>query len=345
MNIFEPNISVVPKGLKGKKILIYGDNSCGKTLQSTRAEKPLVLTFEDGLDAISGVKFMPINSWADFKKVNKQLTAKATVAKAQEMYQTIIFDEVYASAMMCEAYICTKYGAEHVGEQAEQGESRPNLYKAYEKEYWDEFNKLTKVGYTVIFIGHETVDNKTKQIIPKGDKRSMQVVRDNCTVCVYLQNNGVDENGQEILSSAYFNATTDFFARSRLTHIVPMIETFTIENLEKAISDAVDAEEAEKGIKSVSYEIYQESITSEKHSFADLKAELKALAGKAITLSDKASAGAVTASIIEDHLGKGATLGSITEKQVDQLSLIVFDLKAHVDELQQKAESDAEIQE
>ncbi|TWJ45639.1 hypothetical protein CHCC5027_2380 [Bacillus paralicheniformis] len=37
-------------------------------------KNPLYLPFEKGLNAIAGVPFMPINSWGDFKKVNKQLT-------------------------------------------------------------------------------------------------------------------------------------------------------------------------------------------------------------------------------------------------------------------------------
>lgn len=332
MNIFEPNISVVPKGLKGKKILIYGDNGVGKTLQATRMEKPLYLPFEDGLDAIAGVPFMPINSWSDFKKVNRQLTSKTTVAKAQEMYQTIIFDEVYASALMCEQFIVNKYGAEHIGEQPPKGENRPNLYKAYEKEYWDEFNKLTKAGYTVVFIGHTAVDNETKQIIPKGDKRSMQVVRDNCTICAYIKNNGLDGDGQPLKSSAYFVATDEFFARSRLKHIVPMIEEFTVENLEKAISDAVEAEEKEKGIAAVAYEEYQESITSEKLDLTTLKKEIQTLVGQAAKSKGKEVTTKFLEESIKEHLGPEGDLKSVTEKQVEQLSLIVFDLKEFVKE-------------
>lgn len=81
IDIFNPQVSVVAKGLEGKVITIYGSNNLGKTKQSTRMKKPLYLPFEKGLNAIAGVQFMAINSWADFKKVNKQLTKNAEKAK------------------------------------------------------------------------------------------------------------------------------------------------------------------------------------------------------------------------------------------------------------------------
>ncbi|MBD5073979.1 AAA family ATPase, partial [Xanthomonas citri pv. citri] len=55
IDIFNPQVSVVAKGLEGKVITIYGSNNLGKTKQSTRMKKPLYLPFEKGLNAIAGV--------------------------------------------------------------------------------------------------------------------------------------------------------------------------------------------------------------------------------------------------------------------------------------------------
>ena len=89
--------------------------------------------------------YVPVNSWADFKKYNKQLTGKKTVKKARETYQTIIFDEIEASARYCQDYICNKYQAESI----KSGNEGYGLWKEYEVEYWREINKLTSVGYTI----------------------------------------------------------------------------------------------------------------------------------------------------------------------------------------------------
>ena len=76
LDIFSPTLSVVPKGLEGKTILLYGSNSVGKTLNATKLSKPFYLGFEKGLNAISGIPFNYITKWSDFKKLNKQFTGK-----------------------------------------------------------------------------------------------------------------------------------------------------------------------------------------------------------------------------------------------------------------------------
>jgi hypothetical protein len=326
-DIFNPHISTVAKGLDGKIILIYGTNSTGKTKQATRMEKPFYLGFEAGINAIAGIPFLPINKWSDFKKINKQLTDPRTLSKAKENYQTIIFDEVWASAQMAERFIVQKYGAEHIGEQAPQGESRPNLYKEYEKEYWDEFTKLTKAGYTVVFIGHEAIDNDTKQIIPKGDKRSMQVVRDNADITVYLKSNGVDEEGKVIKSSGYTAQTSEYFARSRFDYLPTIIEEFTAENLESAIIEAIEKEEEINGTATVSYEAHVANHTSEVLDFNQLKTDIQnAVTEYAKTVENPEDLQATIVKITDKHLGKGRTLKEVTEDQVEQLSLILDDV-------------------
>lgn len=42
-DIFNPQISTIAEGLEGKMILVYGNNSTGKTKQGTRMEKPFYL--------------------------------------------------------------------------------------------------------------------------------------------------------------------------------------------------------------------------------------------------------------------------------------------------------------
>lgn len=323
IDIFNPQISKIAKGLEGKAILVYGDNGLGKTLQATRMERPFYIGFEMGIRGISGVPFQAINSWGDFKKINKQLTDPKTVDRAKEMYQTIIFDEVFASARMAQDYICRTYGAAHMGEQTPKGESRPNLYTAYESEYFTEIDKLLKSGYTIVFIGHETVDNDTKQIIPKGDKRSMQVIRDNADFCIYLTNNGLDENNNPVNSSAHFFQTPQFFARSRYTKMVSTIQNYTAENLEAAIIKAIEDEEKEKGVASVTFEEQKEMLTSPKLTIEEAIAKAQEVGGKI------AEAGFLQDVIdtVEKHLGKGVLLTNAKKGQEDIVAVLTLDLE------------------
>lgn len=323
LDIFNPPVSKIARGLEGKAILVYSDNGLGKTFQATRMPRPFYIGFEMGIRGISGVPFAPINSWGDFKKINKQLTDPKTVDKARELYQTIIFDEVYASARMCQDYICRRHGAEHMGEVAAKSENRPNLYVAYEAEYFREIDKLLKSGYTLMFIGHETTDNDTKQIIPKGDKRSMQVIRDNADFCIWLSNNGIDEDGVAVNSSAHFFQTPQFFARSRYTKMVSQLESYTAENLEAAITKAIEDEEKEKGVKSVSFDEQKEMLIPETKDLPSLVAEVQAIGGQI------ANAGHLqeVVDLVDKHLGKGVKVTEAKKGQEDIVSVLLDDMK------------------
>lgn len=104
-----------------------------------------------------------------------------------------------------------------------------------QEEFWLEIDKLTSCGYTVVFIGHTSVDKNTDQIIPAGDSRSMGIVRDLVDITVYIKSNGVDEDGNVVLSTGYVRETEEFFARSRFDLMPNKIEPFTAENLEKQL--------------------------------------------------------------------------------------------------------------
>ena len=152
MDIFSPIISKVTKGMEGKTMLIYGTNGNGKTYQSARFKKPFYLPFESGLNGIGGVPLLRIQKWSDFKKINKQLTNPNTLEKSKELYQTIIFDGVESSAIMCQDYICNKYDAESIKSR----NSGYGLWTEYESEFKRELNLLTSCGYTIVFISHES---------------------------------------------------------------------------------------------------------------------------------------------------------------------------------------------
>ena len=317
-DIFNPQVSTVAKGLEGKVITIVGSNSLGKTKQATRMERPFYLGFEKGIRAIAGIPFLPINKWSDFKKINKQLTDPKNLDKAKEMYQTLIFDEVYTSALYCQDYLCKKHGVETIGE----GNGGFGLWKEYESEYWTEIDKLLGAGYTLIFISHEEETKEGKKI-PKGDKRSIKPIVDNSDVVVYLTSNGIDENGKVIKSSAWFAETPQFFARSRFDYMTTYIPEFTAENLEEAIAEGIRLQEEAEGIKAVSYDEQKETFKSEELDFKSLIDEINEV-GKAV-----ATAGFLDDLLetIEKHLGKGKKLADAKPSQIEVVSILLDDVK------------------
>lgn len=324
VDIFNPQISVIAKGLEGKRIMIYGGNNLGKTKQATRMKKPFYLPFEKGVNAIAGVPYEPINTWADFKKVNKQLTSVATLEKAKSIYNTIIFDEVEASAKYCQRYINSVYGVNRIRE----GNDGYGLWKEYETEYWEEINKLTGAGYTVIFIAHQT-ENKDGFILPKGDKRALEPIIDNCDIVVYVKSNGIDDEGKVIKSSAYLAQTDEFFARSRFDYIDTYIKEFTAENLEAAIIKAIEMQEEKEGIKAVEFQQQKTAYESEKIDFDKLMEKIGE-AGEKFIDSNKAE---TLVEIVEKHLGKGKKVSDCTKSQIEVVSVIYDDLVDTLEEL------------
>ncbi|MGN7324871.1 ATP-binding protein [Bacillus altitudinis] len=320
LDIFKPEVSVIAKGIEGKVVTIYGSNNLGKSKQSSRMTKPLYLPFEKGLNAIAGVNFMPINSWGDFKKVNKQLSKN--VEKAKEMYQTIVVDEVDAFAKYATRYVCNQYNVERI----KDGNDGFGLWKEYENEVWDEINKLISNGFTVIFIAHAEAD-KSGKIYPKGDKRALAPVIDNSDIVVYLESNGVDENKNVIKSSAWLAETDEFFARSRFDYIDTYLEEFTAENLNQAIVEAVERQEAAEGITAVTYEQQKEVNSSERQDFDSLMNSIKET-GKKLNAEGKLEK---LNEVVEKHLGKDKKVTECTPKQLDVMSVILDDLNDLLD--------------
>lgn len=328
MDIFNPIISKVAKGLEGKTILIYGSNRTGKTKNAVKFKKPYYMPFESGLNAIAGVPFLPIQKWSDFKKLNKQLTNSKTLDKAKELYQTLIFDGVESASLMCQDYICSKFEAESIG----SGNGGYGLWKEYEAEFKRELNLLTSVGYTIIFISHEGTrefadenGEKYDKIYPKGDKRSIDPICDLCDIIAYAKVNGLDENGKETNSSLLMVNTKKYHAGSRFDYLIPYLKDFTAENLEQSICDAITEQEKNNKNSTIDYKKYINEIEAEKveKTYEEIKEEIKEYVLK---LKDAGRMEEYTA-IVEEYLGKDGSVKEAKKSQTQQLELILDDLK------------------
>ena len=294
VDIFNPQVSVVAKGLSGKALLVYAGNNRGKTYVATHMSKPFVIACESGLNALSGVKYNRVNDWADMKKLVKQFTSKNTALTLSD-----------------------------------SNDPRKNLYQLYEKEYFRVINQLLSCDYTVVFIAHEQADSKTGFITPKGDKRCLNPIIDNCDFVIYLTSGGVDEEGNVILSTAHFAQTDEFFARSRFTECATELYPFTAEGLEKVIEDAVEAEEKKSGIKAVDYEVQKEQNISKKKDYDELMEEVQVVGQKFVD-ADQFD---LLTEIVENTLGKGKKVSECTKKQIDAIQIILDDLKDKAEEL------------
>lgn len=320
VDIFNPQETVVAKGLEGKSFLIYGSNSVGKTAQCVRMSKPFVIATESGLNATVGVKYIRVQSWADFKKIVKQFTSKSTVEKARQMYDTIIIDELYATALLCQDYIQTVVGggALTLGDTIDGG--KVNLYQAYEKEFFKTINTLLSCDYTVVFIGHE--QEKDGKAVPKGDKRSVDPVRDFVDYVIYVKSNGIDEDGKVVPSSAYLAETDEYFARSRFDTTPTYLPVWSAEALEEAVNIGIQGLVDKTGVDAVSYDVQKEMNTTETYDFDTVMDNLMEI-GQRFADADKMEE---LTDIVEATLGVGRKVSQCTKKQLDALVIILDDL-------------------
>jgi hypothetical protein len=326
-DIYNPQISIVSHDIAGKTILVYGDNGLGKTKQACRLPKPFYLPFERGINAIANVPFVPINKWADFVKINMQLTNTKNLETAQEMYSTIIFDTIEAAYAMCEQFICQQYSVNRIND----GNSGYGLWREAGTEFWRQINLLTGAGYTVYFIAHvtdrEEADPITDEVYlkryPNGDKRAVDPICNLVDFIGYVATNGTDESGKEIPSSIFFKNSKEFKARSRFDYMVEYIETFTAENLQQAIGDAVKAQEEVEGIKTVSFTEHKKTFKSEEKSLEEMQKEIK----KYVIKINKLGRMEEYQDIVDSCLGVGASVKEATKNQTQQLEIILEHLK------------------
>lgn len=327
VDIFNPQVSKVATGLTGKSILVYGGNSVGKTSQAVKMSKPFVIASESGLNATVGVSYIRVNSWSDIKKIVKQFTSPATVKKAREMYDTIIIDEVYATALLCQEYIqnVIGQGALTLGDTVEGG--KINLYQAYEKEFFKLVNTLLSCDYTVVFIAH--AQEKDGKIFPKGDKRSINPIIDWVDYVIYVESNGVDEDGKVIPSSAYLAETNEYFARSRFDTTPTYLPEWSAEALEEAINIGVQGLVDKTGVEAISYQEQKAQNTTEKYDYDEVMDELMVY-GQKMAEADHMEE---LTEIVEETLGPGRKVTECTKRQLDAMVIILDNLKDKVAEL------------
>ena len=327
VDIFNPQETKIARGWSSRTALVYGSNSLGKTAQCVRMPKPFVIATESGLNATVGVKYNRVNSWADFMKIVKQFTSKNSVDRAKELYQTIIIDELYALALLCQDYVQKVIG-EGALTLSDAADPRKNLYQAYEKIFFSAINLLLSCDYTVIFIAHEQID-KDGKAYPKGDKRSVDPVKDFVDYVVYLKSNGTDEKGNVIPSSAYLAESYKWLARSRFKTTPPYLPEWSAEAFEEAINIGIDGLEKEYGVQAISAEELREQNTTVERDFDEVMNELQTV-GERFAASDNMD---VLTEIVEETLGTGKKVSECTKKQLEALLIILDNLKDKAEEL------------
>lgn len=332
IDIFSIQPHQVSRDLRGYSVFFYGGWKTGKTTIASKFPNALLLAFEKGYNALAGVRPQPINSWAEFKKVLRQLKD----ARAKEMFETIIVDTADIAYDYCTKYICDNAQRSDGGYGVDSISDIPfgKGYGMVEKEFDTALRSIVQMDYGLVIISHETdktftdeAGNQYNKIVPTLDKRANNIVARMADIIGYSRA-VTDENGNN-KTILFMRGTQRYEAGSRFKYTPDYIE-FTYDNLVNAIAEAIDKQAQEDGNELYTDErenAYKD--TSSHLDFDELMDTFKGLIEKYSADEEKMAtyyAPRIT-QIIDKFLGKGKKVNEMNRDQVEQLALIVDDLK------------------
>ena len=196
---------------------------------------------------------------------------------------------------------------------------------------WNLVDKLTSIGYTVVFIGHPKPDKNGKFSLA-GDSRVIKPILDNSDMTVFLESNGIDNEGNCIPSSGYLVETSDFFARTRFRYMDTYIEKFTADNLIETMKVGIRKQNEIEGNESVDFE-EQQDVYKIDETFEDVKNEIAEIFKK-IQESDNEDLIDGYMDITGSILGEGVKISEVKPKHLDLLKSVRNELVEMMEEFE-----------
>lgn len=313
----------VSRDLKGKIVTIYGEPKSGKTTNATMFPKSLLVAFEKGYNALSGIHVQPVTKWSEFKQVLKEL-AKAEVKAS---FNTIVLDTADIAFDACEKFVCAREGVDQIGD-IPYGAG----YKMLKQEFNDALRSIPMMDYGLVNISHSMVatfvddaGQEYSKTVPTLPKAARHIVLSMSDIIGYAK--PVENADGERKVALFLRGTPQYEAGSRFKHTPPVIP-FEYEALVNAIADAIEKEGEEHGsdaITDVAQNLYEAPLEA---TFEALKAEIDTVIATIMKdTENQESNAAKIKKAIETHLGKGKMLKDTVEDQRDHIELILGDLK------------------
>lgn len=275
----------------------------------------------------------PINSWAEFKKVLRQLKNP----EVRETFETVIIDTADIAYSYCEKYICANaknsqggFGVDSIGD-IPYGQG----YGMIETEFDEALRSIVQMDYGLVIISH-AVDKTFKdengqefnQIVPTLDKRGRKVVSRMVDIIGYSR--AIMDEGGNLATKLFIRGTPRYMAGSRFRYTPDVID-FNYVSLTQAINDAIDKQMQEEGSDNFTNEVSNLYKIDESLSFDELISEFNSMVQKLIEDNDEDKFVSYyqprITEITDKYLGKGNKVSQCSREQVEALSLIVDDMK------------------
>lgn len=321
----EPN--KVSKDLSSYTTLLFGQPKIGKSRLAADFPSPLFIATEPTQTTIPGAYIQPVTTWSEMRQVVRQLKDPALKAK----FKTVIIDVVDLAATYCEKYICNQNGVEKISD-IPWGAG----YKLSEAEFRDTLYAIRNEGYGLVMVSH--VSNGTfkredgsefNERVPSIPGSKLKAVAENLADIYAFAHMVSDENGgyKRVLSLRAVDPSTPIGSHfPYLPDEIPL----SYSALNSALEKAIEKEEQEKG-KEFFQEEKKQIATEPEYDFEALMKEFKKIVGqiqKAVGKDEFRDTWAKKITGITDkYLGVGKKVNDCTEVQVEQVFLIVEDLK------------------
>ena len=315
----------VSRDLSGYITYIYGPGKIGKTTFGSQMPGALILAFQRGYNALPNVYAQDVTTWAEMKMVLRDLKKP----DVKEMFHSIIVDTIDIAAAACEKYVISQAGVDTLN-QIPYGQGWSRVKRQLE----DTFRTVTQLGYAVLFISHDK--DKTfkredgteyNQIIPTLGNSYNLIIKDMVDIYCYAHSVIRDGISKRVLTLRSLDNTID--CGSRFKYMVPEVE-FSYQALVEALNNAIDEEARNTGREFVTEERNTE-INKIDLNFDSLITDFSQLIQTIPKEKMEYYAPRIT-EITDKYLGKGKKVANATRDQVEQISLIVFDLKELLNE-------------
>ena len=339
LNLLDIQPHQVSKDLRGYSVFFYGDPKSGKTTIATKFPRHLLLAFEKGYNAIPGAMAQPINTWAEFRKVLKQLKDPAV----KEKFETIIVDTADIAYDLCEKYICSNAKRSDGGYGVDSVADIPfgKGYTMVAKEYDECLRSIVQMDYGLVLISHavdktfsDEQNKEFNQIVPTLGNKPRNIVSRMCDIIGYSR--GVTEADGSTSTKLFMRGTPRYVAGSRFKYTPDYID-FTYGELVKAISDAIDRQMEEDGTQFFTEErsnLYK--ATSVALDFDELMNDFNNIINSLVSSCEENEFNTYwqprIIQITDKYLGKGMKVTLCSRDQVEALDLIVTDLKELVNQ-------------
>ena len=320
INLLQIKPHKVSRDLSGYITYVYGAGKTGKTTLASQMDKSLLIAWERGYNAIPGIMAQDVKSWSEMKMILRELKKP----EVQETFTCIVIDTIDIAAAACEKFVCSQAGVDTLGE-IPWGQG----WTKVKKELEETFRTITQCGYALFFISHAKDkifkrENGTEynQIVPTLSSSYNEIIKDMADIYAYAHQVRREDGQVEVkLTLRSMDAAAD--TGCRFKYITPEID-FTYQALVDALNDAIDREAQMTNNKYVTDNRY-EVKDGEELDFDVLMNQFNELISSIESDQMDYYAPRIT-EITNKYLGKGKKVSNATREQVEQISLIVFDL-------------------